>query len=211
MLAQFRDTLGRWVPPSLRAGQSIDHQRFHADASELQILAGERSRSDATGELDTAYKPHLMRAKTTAILHAPKTTATKVLGPRFAGWRFGALNFAIWASIVFLINFIVTIWGLTAGHFGRGVLLEGDCDRVKKLNTGLHVFINILGTILLSGSNYCMQALSAPTLSEVRTAHASGKWLDVGVPGISNLRHISKRRVVLWSLLGLSSLPLHLL
>lgn len=36
-------------------------------------------------------------------------------------------------------------------------------------------------------------------------------WLDIGVPSLRNLRRISTRRVVLWWLLALSSIPLHLL
>lgn len=128
----------------------------------------------------------------------------------FTGWRFGVLHFATWAAIVFLINIIVTVWG---GVYQRsaGSLSEGDCGRIKTLNRGLHIFINILSTILLSGSNYCMQCLSAPTRADVDQAHATRIWLDVGVPSIRNLKHISRRRLWLWLLLGLSSVPLHLL
>jgi hypothetical protein len=123
--------------------------------------------------------------------------------------RFGALHFAVWATIVFLINVTITIWGST--YSKSGVLLEGDCDRVKRLNTGLHVLINVLSTILLSGSNYCMQCLSAPTRSEVDSAHAKGTWLDIGIPSIRNVKHLSRKRTILWVLLALTSLPLHLL
>lgn len=128
----------------------------------------------------------------------------------FSGWRFGALHFATWAAVVFLMNFVATIWG---GVYQRsaGSLAEGDCGHIKNLNRGLHVLINILSTILLSGSNYCMQCLSAPTRTDVNQAHASGTWLDVGIPSIRNLKHISRRRLCLWLLLGLSSVPLHLL
>jgi hypothetical protein len=89
--------------------------------------------------------------------------------------------------------------------------MEGDCKDVKYLNTGLHVIINIFSTILLSGSNYCMQCLSAPTREDVDQAHAKGKWLVIGVPSFRNLMRISGKRFLLWSLLIISSLPLHLL
>lgn len=79
------------------------------------------------------------------------------------------------------------------------------------MNSYLHFAINLLSTILLSSSNYCMQCLSAPTRKEVNTAHAKGVWLDIGIPSMRNLRYIDRRRVILWGLLGLSSLPLHLL
>jgi hypothetical protein len=128
----------------------------------------------------------------------------------FTGWRFGVLHFAIWAVIVFVINIIASIWGAVYQR-SRDSLTEGDCGDIKNLNRGLHVFINILSTILLSGSNYCMQCLSAPTRTDVDQAHASRIWLDIGIPSIRNLKHISRPRFWLWLLLGLSSVPLHLL
>lgn len=70
---------------------------------------------------------------------------------------------------------------------------------------------NALGTLLLSGSNYCMQVLCAPTRRELDQAHAQGRWLDIGVPSFRNLWRISPKRVVVWWVLGLSSIPLHLL
>jgi hypothetical protein len=80
------------------------------------------------------------------------------------------------------------------------------------LNTGLHLAINILSTIILAGSNYTMQCLSAPTRSEIDAAHSPkhAVHLDVGILSIRNLNYISVRRTFLWLLLGLSSLPLHL-
>ncbi|KAF1928320.1 uncharacterized protein M421DRAFT_63465 [Didymella exigua CBS 183.55] len=128
----------------------------------------------------------------------------------FTGWRFGALHFATWAAIVFLVNLIGTIWGAVYQR-SAGSLSEGDCGRIKNLDRGLHIFINVLSTILLSGSNYCMQCLSAPTRTDVDRAHASQTWLDIGIPSIRNLKHISRPRLWLWLGLGLSSVPLHLL
>jgi hypothetical protein len=130
---------------------------------------------------------------------------------RYSGWRFGVLHFATWASIVFTINLIITIWGSVAHGETEGFLMEGDCTYIKRVNSGLHVLINVLSTILLAGSNYCMQCLSAPTRREIDKAHASRKWLDIGIPSVRNLRYISRWRLVLWLLLGGSSVPLHLL
>lgn len=139
--------------------------------------------------------------------------AQRWLGPRFTGWRVGVLHFAIWTLLVFLLNLCLTIVGSRASGDNKGVILEKDCAEIKRLNTGLHVLINILGTILLSGSNYCMQCLSAPTREEIDKAHGNVKrrWLDIGVPSIRNVRYIKVRRMILWLLLGLSSVPLHLL
>ncbi|ORY11736.1 hypothetical protein BCR34DRAFT_483765 [Clohesyomyces aquaticus] len=126
------------------------------------------------------------------------------------GWRFGAINCAISASIAFLINIIATIWASTLKDQQDGVMRQGDCDSIHKVNSGLHLLINLLGTILLSSSNYCMQCLSAPTRREIDLAHRNAKWLDIGVPSVRNLRFISRKRACLWFALGLSSLPLHL-
>jgi hypothetical protein len=126
------------------------------------------------------------------------------------GWRSGAINCAFSATIVFLFNLTVTAWG-TARKEGDEVIFADDCHKVNKLNTWLHLLVNVLSTILLSASNYCMQCLSAPTRAEVDKAHFKGLWLDIGVPSMRNLRFISKQRVIVWALLGLSSLPLHLL
>ncbi|KAL9626699.1 MAG: hypothetical protein Q9164_007815 [Protoblastenia rupestris] len=65
--------------------------------------------------------------------------------------------------------------------------------------------------MLLSSSNYCMQILSAPTRKEIDNAHARRKWLDIGVPSVRNLKNVARKKVVMWWLLGLSSLPLHLM
>ncbi|MCJ1431301.1 hypothetical protein MMC27_000652 [Xylographa pallens] len=85
------------------------------------------------------------------------------------------------------------------------------CSDSSQINTGLHLAINILSTLLLGAGNYTMQCLSAPTRAEVDQAHRQGLWLDIGVPSVRNIFRIGKGRVILWVLLGLTSLPLHLL
>jgi hypothetical protein len=130
---------------------------------------------------------------------------------RLAGWRVAALNFAICASVVFMLNLVVTVWGSVSLKKNEGALGEGNCGQVKRLNTALHVLLNVFSTILLSGSNYCMQCLSAPTRDEIDKAHAAQRWLDIGIPSIRNLRYVNRRKLVLWFLLGISSVPLHLL
>jgi hypothetical protein len=169
-------------------------------------------------EKDTAYGSDAILIDTTSHIGYSQEPKRGLLRRAFggvmpekwlSGWRFGAINCAIWASIVFVINFVVTIWASV--HNEGNVLFEGDCDRVDQLNSGLHLLINLLSTVLLSSSNYCMQCLSAPTRKDIDRAHARRIWLDIGVPSIHNLRRISKTRALLWTLLGLSSLPLHLL
>lgn len=145
------------------------------------------------------------------------------------GWRYSVTMGSLLAFIVFLLNLVTTLifslrpdasapklQGLrdigehTVNHDSK-TLFVGDCDRAHRLNTELHLLINVLSTILLGTSNFAMQALSAPTRKEVDVAHLKRQWLDIGVLSIRNLRNVNRKRVMLWSILGLSSLPRHLL
>jgi hypothetical protein len=149
-------------------------------------------------------------------LSKPKTLTKKLsLFQRYTtGWRFGVLSSAVLAVVVFAINLFITLGVLAKqkpGPDGRLVLYTGSCQKVAKLDSASHILINLLGTLLLSSSNYCMQCLSAPTRTDVDYAHSGRVWLDIGVPSFRNLRYIGSQRVILWSLLALSSLPLHLL
>lgn len=191
------------------------HVSENTDALELQALTG-------TPEEDNVSRVTSYHSRSSASNPAT-SVAIKIrryLGGRFTGWRFGALSCAILASTAFIINLTVTIWGSVSHQSSeldgstdesRFVLFEGDCAQVKNTNTGIHVLINLLSTVLLSGSNYCMQCLSAPTRRDVDAAHAKKNWLDIGVLSFRNLRHISALRVLLWGLLAVTSLPLHLL
>ena len=135
-----------------------------------------------------------------------------------AGWRFGAMVALMSTLVVLLINLSVTIWvgvqlrkSASTVHSIILTLLRGDCQDVERINTWVHLVINAVSAILLSASNYCMQCLSAPTRKETDKTHARGKWLDIGVPSVRNLKAIGKRKLFFWWCLGLSSIPLHLL
>lgn len=97
-----------------------------------------------------------------------------------------------------------------SNSLGQPILRQGSCSDMRYLNTGLHLLINTLSSVLLAASNYGMQCLSAPTRADVDKAHFEGKWVDIGVPSVHNLRRLPATRVVLWVLLMVSSLPLHL-
>lgn len=134
------------------------------------------------------------------------------------GWRHGAIVTTASASLVFLINLSATIWvgvelSKVVSNVHSTILLlhRGDCQNVERINNWVHFAINAVSAVLLSASNYCMQCLSAPTRKEINKAHASGKWLDIGVPSIRNLKAIGKRKLFFRWCLGLSSIPLHLL
>jgi hypothetical protein len=204
-LQRALDVGRNWLP--FRKRRSVYQQWGPANSTELRILAAATTKSEIN--VDTEYLPHSPDSGGSSFVSVRRTRVQKIFGDRFTGWRFGALHFSAWAAVVFLINLVVTVWGSTARS--SGILLEGECEYVELLNTGLHVFINVLSTILLSGSNYCMQCLSAPTREEVNKAHARKRWLDIGIPSIRNVKHLSMRRIILWILLAITSLPLHLL
>jgi hypothetical protein len=135
-------------------------------------------------------------------------------GGRFSGWRGGALVGISAAVLVLFINtgaLVATLKINDVNDEGRLTIYEGNCSKVRKMNTGIHLLINVLSTLLLGASNYCMQCASAPTREEIDKAHNEKKWLDIGVLSWRNLRYISTSRLIIWVLLAFSSLPLHLL
>ena len=123
------------------------------------------------------------------------------------------LTYSVTAVLIFLINLTGTAvlrrkWG---SNDDINDIFQGDCSRTEKISAGLHVIINVLSTLLLGASNMCMQLLVAPTRSEIDKAHKDFVWLDIGVPSFRNLRYIGKERLVIWIILGISSIPIHLL
>ncbi len=153
------------------------------------------------------------RADSPGILAEGKSRST-VLGWRMSGWRSTARLAAAAALLTLMVNLGATIWAASIALSPAGLLrrvYQGDCPEIEKINTWVHLVINILSTVLLSGSNYCMQCLSAPTREEVNKAHKKGKWLDIGVYSARNLSSISRKKKWLWWLLGWSSVPLHLM
>lgn len=142
--------------------------------------------------------------------HGTKLEKTRAGWKVGAYWAAGAAIFCLSTNVIFAI--LIGIHGEAAGtHSVVTRLFNRDCGRVTRINTFLHWVINVLSTVLLSGSSYCMQCLSAPTRSDIDQAHAKGKWLDVGVLSTRNLRRLPCIRVTWWWLLACSSLPLHLL
>jgi hypothetical protein len=201
----------------------------NANCTELRNITQERHTMDASNN----ERDKRLGIEMTITQTSRAEVQTSIRGWYAQGWRFGASNCACSVITVFFINFFVSCWGSAHRNTGLEEIFEEECHKgsyylvskqqtqeistnrklnvVSKMNTYLHLAINLLSTILLSSSNYCMQCLSAPTRKEVDAAHAKGVWLDIGVPSIRNLKHIDRTRVLLWGLLGLSSLPLHLL
>jgi len=133
----------------------------------------------------------------------------------YTGWHTGVLACAASAVVVLFINVGLTIYATTNPRHEMegniGTLYSGSCDKSKIIGRWLHLGINALSTLLLSGSNYTQQCLAAPTRREIDAAHARRRWMDIGVPSIRNLFKIKLERRLLWIAIGLTSIPLHLL
>ncbi|KAK1467406.1 hypothetical protein CMEL01_11399, partial [Colletotrichum melonis] len=116
-------------------------------------------------------------------------------------------------GFILMTNLGVTIFAVKSygSRNGVGLIYEGDCSTVKRLDQWLHLLINLLGTGMLSASNYCMQLQAAPTRENVNAAHAKDKWLDIGIPSLRNLKYLSLWRRCSWALLALTSIPIHLI
>lgn len=130
-----------------------------------------------------------------------------------SGWRLGSSIAASAAWIIFTINICFFLWLASRPSLkgGNGVAFQGNCKTSRALDIFIHLLINVLSTCLLGASNYCMQCLNAPTREDIDKAHTNGTWLDIGVPSLRNLCIMTKGRLAIWSLLALSSVPLHLL
>lgn len=139
---------------------------------------------------------------------------------RDSSWRFCAtkrnLNLMIMSIMtcaVFSTNLALTIVGKIqfAPQNGVGLIYQGDCTTVASLDLWLHLLINILSTLMLMASNYCMQLQLAPTRQSVDKAHTNGTWLHIGVGSWRNFRYISRWRQISVTVLLISSVPIHLM
>lgn len=127
-------------------------------------------------------------------------------------WHTWVLVCAAGAGLTFCFNIALTILASASGlKDGVGTIKKGDCRDIKKLELWLHLGINVLSTMLLGGSNYTMQCLTAPTREDINKGHRSRVSLDIGILSLKNLMRASKRKVILWGFLAVSSVPLHLL
>lgn len=152
--------------------------------------------------------------------------ASKVTGkaqPLFAGWRAGLARCTGATALVAFLNILfLSIATPNLKAFDRktldgdpvsvdGALFEGSCEQARRLSSWLHLAINILSTVLLTSGNYAQQVLTAPTRREVDMAHMKQSWLNIGLLSYRNLRGVSKRRVLAWAILAITSIPIHLL
>jgi len=133
---------------------------------------------------------------------------------QFHGWRVGVLFGVVSSATILCFNIaVLVITASIKGGYKSGFsepLMYGPTT-LSWLSIAIHALVNALGTVLLAASNYTMQAIASPTRRDLDEAHKAGRWFDVGVLNTRNLKWVPRRRLMICLLLGLSSVPLHLL
>jgi len=117
---------------------------------------------------------------------------------------------------VFLINLTLAILAHTylktdgQEDFVRD-LYRGECSVAERASLAAHAVINLLSTLMLWASNLAMQLSAAPDRKAMDKAHQKGRWFDIGVLSLHNLRSIPTANRLVWLLLATTSLPIHFL
>ncbi|GAB7366491.1 hypothetical protein MBLNU230_g8284t1 [Neophaeotheca triangularis] len=209
-LEDFRQQGYLWRTPSYTSAQSFVS---HGEESDQVPLVRTESGND-----ETTTKPGPSSTTTEKQL-ASKPRANRERKRKWKSWRFGVMAAAASTFLVMILNLSLLAWsavkssGQDPDPETQGIFTayEGDCQVVTRLSIGLHLVINVLGSMMLGASNYTMQCLTAPTREEADKAHREGRWLDIGVASIRNLFRIKWPKTALWFVLGLTSVPIHLL
>ena len=136
-----------------------------------------------------------------------------------SGWKLGIALSAVALILCLIVELAMLIIALRADAKRTstgttqydGVMIEGSCETVRRYTTLLSLPINIIATLLIGISNYAMQILSAPSEREVRTAHAKQRSLQLGTTSPANMRFLDGRKTMMWLMMGLTSIPVHLL
>jgi len=203
---ELREHSPGMVKKSPSYGAGFENERYRASGESQQ------SKSYSKSILSTISDP--FRHSRTGLDDEQWQTLDLTKNRRnIVGWRMGAIVSACTAGFVLLINltFFVIAMAIGGQEDGIGTLFEGDCNTVKRIDTVIHLILNLLGVAVLGASNYTTQCLSSPTRREIDKAHRKRRPLDIGLPSAYNLRYMSWPKILLWSFLMLSTLPLHLL
>lgn len=144
---------------------------------------------------------------------SPTPTSGRNLFARDTGWRMGTLVCLSAVSLCLIVETILLLAALSVsmGGFGSGLLYKGSCSRVKNLTIWLLFPLNIVATVLISTSNYVMQVMAAPDRKEVDYAHSLATSITIAGMRFRNLQFGGRPRRLIWWILGISSLPIHVL
>ena len=170
------------------------------------------SKNDQAPFLDHTPDFQLSTPPPPSLKEIPRSAAHRAVPRQLHGWKLGALGASILAGFSLLVNIVAAAW-LKSHKQGSGLVevYRGSCEVVADIDLWSHLAINVLSTLLLGGSNYCMQCLCAPTRADVDRAHQRWRFVDIGVQSVRNLKSIPTGKATLWWILALSSIPLHLM
>lgn len=129
------------------------------------------------------------------------------------GWRRAAainVSLAYICTLVLLICLLISVSQKESSLILPTILFEGPCTTSSTLSLVLHLLVNIVSGAMLASSSFFMQVLSAPSRDEIDRAHAWLRSLDIGVPSVNNLWHMSWFKLISWFIFFCSSIPIHL-
>ncbi|GAP88890.1 hypothetical protein SAMD00023353_1700470 [Rosellinia necatrix] len=132
-------------------------------------------------------------------------------GQKYPGWRLSGLLLSI-LSVVITVGLLASlaVFSKLSDLGSSYIVFEGSCDSSSSISLGIQFAINAISTAILASSNFFMQVIVAPTRRDVDKAHGKRKSVEIGVLSLRNLSSIPRRRVALFLVLGLSSVPIHL-
>ncbi|OTB14352.1 hypothetical protein K445DRAFT_302510 [Daldinia sp. EC12] len=132
--------------------------------------------------------------------------------PLDAWRRTGLINIALASAceILLLVCLVISLKSPGSSIGTSTIVFKGPCHESSRINTLLHLLLNLLSTGILASSNYFMQIVSSPSRDEVDKAHMLYYSLDIGIPSTKNIPFISCFKKSCWVILLLSSLPIHL-
>lgn len=153
----------------------------------------------------------------------PENARAKTLRSKLAKRTYMLRIQFISAMLVVALNVGLTIWffvdhdRIPIDGRGVGTFTFGHCTTITRINSALHVALNIVSSLFLAAGNYCMQILVAPSRLAIECAGKKGHSLEIGVPSLRNFRIMYKSRalkwspILIWLSLGIISTVLHVL
>ncbi|KAI1353029.1 hypothetical protein F5Y01DRAFT_323741 [Xylaria sp. FL0043] len=129
-------------------------------------------------------------------------------------WRRTAIINVVLACVCGLILLIFLVISLSqpgGSLVHPSIIFNGPCATSSRLNLFLHFLINIISTAVLASSNFFMQILNPPSRREIDRAHTWLPSLDIGIPSVRNLSHVSKLKSASWLIFLITSIPIHLI
>ncbi|KAL2371552.1 hypothetical protein RJZ57_004000 [Blastomyces gilchristii] len=218
-LASSKRKADGWLSPILpfrRTGRNYHSGRV---SDETELMYTERTDTlpgSITARSNSVYSDLKTAYASRQNPNEPETSLDKAQHKR--KWIRGALICAYSACVVLLVNVIITFAAIVRayGEYGSMELMfapiyKGKCSVSRNWVTGLHFFINCLCAVTLATSSYCMQCLASPSRADTDRAHNQGRWLEIGTASIGNFRFVGYKRLGLWLVLLLTSLPIHII